>query len=296
MVRILSNAAILALALFAPANAATEEEIQIAMGCRRQCEQYRNDASSSPVCSKWNRTLPRPKVGRSCTDAFDEMFKSTCLNMCFGKEVTHDVNGACGEKRREMPKPVVGHACNEGYEGGYQSARAMFTDEAAEERAQKKAEEEALRKQEEEQAQREKLAEEQAYNAALAKQNAEQAQRDEAAAATAAAESSEPAAEEEAAPAAEEATPEAAEEEGGLRGGAAAEEAPAKEGEDLGKVVATLPVTVDESDINLVIYENQKAEDAVTAFCNKHMASAGSACMDQLLPHVERKLADAKMD
>ena len=63
-------------------------------------------------------------------------------------------------------------------------------------------------------------------------------------------------------------------------------------GEEVRKVIATLPVTVDESDINLVIYEGQKAAEAVEDFCKKHMAEAGSACMDQLLPHVERKLSD----
>ena len=59
------------------------------------------------------------------------------------------------------------------------------------------------------------------------------------------------------------------------------------------KPIASLPVTVDEEDIDLVLYEGQKPEDAVSEFCAKHMPSAGEACNDQLLPHVQRKLAAA---
>merc|ERR1719408_37041 len=137
MVRIISSAAVV-LAFSSSAFGVTEDEIQVAMACRRQCDQYREESSSSMVCGKWGRTLPRPKVGRSCTDAFDTMFKNTCLNMCNGKEVTADVHGHCADKRREMPKPVVGHACNEGYEGGYAAAVALFSDGAAEAREEKR--------------------------------------------------------------------------------------------------------------------------------------------------------------
>jgi hypothetical protein len=256
MVRIFSTAAVV-LAFSSSAYGVTEEEIQVARACRRTCETFREESSSSPACGKWMRTLPRPKVGRSCTDAFDTMFKSTCLNMCNGQEVTVDVHGACDHQRKEMPKPVVGRACNEGYEGGYETAKALFSDEAAEEREAAKREKEAAER-----------AEMEAAHAA--------------AEAEAAVEEKNPAAEEQV----EQQQQPPAEEEGGLRG--AVEEVV----EEVRKVIATLPVTVDESDINLVIYEGQQPAEAVDAFCKKHMASAGTACMDQLLPHVEKKISD----
>jgi len=296
MVRIISTAAVV-LAFSSSAYGVTEEEIQVALACRKQCDQYREESSSSMVCGKWGRTLPRPKVGRSCTDAFDTMFKNTCLNMCNGKEVTVDVHGHCSEKRREMPKPVVGHACNDGYEGGYAAAAALFSDGAAEAREAAKREETqaereamvaAVKEQKEKKDQADLLA---ARKAAV---EAHKAMQNNKGAPVAAEEKKEeePVAAEEPAAAAEEpavAVEEPAapvEEEGGLRG--TVEEV----AEEVRKVIATLPVTVDESDINLVIYEGQQAAEAVDDFCKKHMASAGVACMDQLLPHVERKLSD----
>lgn len=274
MVRIVSSTAVaLAVLSAAPASAqeaSVREQLQLNQACRQQCEDYRSESSSAPTCSKWNRTLPRPKVGRTCQDAFDTMFKTTCLNYCHNKETTYDVNSHCSAARKEMPKPVVGKACNEGYKGGFDTAKALFTDEAEEAR---QAAKEAAAAAEREAS----IAAQKAVEAAAAAENAKKAEEAAvAAAATTNQEASTAAAEE-------------AVEEGGLRGGAAEEE---EDASDLGAVVATLPVTVDESDINLVIHEKQEPLEAVTAFCNKHMASAGSACMDQLLPHVERKLSE----
>lgn len=292
MVRIFSTAAVV-LAFSSSAYGVTEEEIQVAVACRRQCEAYREEITSAHVCGKWTRTLPRPKVGRSCTDTFDNMFKTTCLNMCNGKEVTVDVHGACSEKRKEMPKPVIGHACNDGYEGGYATAKAMFTDEAAEEREVKLREEAAAKRVQEAEEHAAKAQQEKelafrmaavANHAAAAGGGEAPAAVEEEPAAVAAVEEEEPAAEEPVAVQEEQQPPA---EEGGLRG--VVEEVV----EEVRKVIATLPVTVDESDINLVIYEGQEAAEAVNTFCDKHMASAGTACMDQLLPHVTRKLNEA---
>ena len=120
----------------------TPEEMQILMGCRSQCDTYRKEeASSSPSCSKWNRTLPRPKIGRTCTEAFDEAFKSTCVAVCRGREADKGaVIATCTDKRQDMPKPIVGQSCMQGVNGGYEAAIHLFTDAAAQARDERQAE------------------------------------------------------------------------------------------------------------------------------------------------------------
>ena len=208
------------------------------------------------------------------------MFKDTCLALCFDTEVVVNVNEACGDKRREMPKPVVGQACNQGYEAGYEAAKAMYSDEAAVAREEKARLAAVAEREAAVEAAKVKAAEEGA--AAFRKSILEKEEGD-AAEGEGEGEGEAPAAED--AAASEEAEPAA--EAGNLRANAV-EEAVA----DARKVIATLPVTVDEADINLLIYEGQEAMAAVDAFCKEHMAAAGSACVDQLLPHVQRKLAE----
>ncbi len=52
------------------------------------------------------------------------------------------------------------------------------------------------------------------------------------------------------------------------------------------KIIATIPITIDDKSNDLFIYEGQSAEDAVVVFCRQHMSEDVSNCIRQLLPNV----------
>ena len=70
---------------------------------------------------------------------------------------------------------------------------------------------------------------------------------------------------------------------------AAAEQPPATEP----RLLFQMPVTLDDKEVALKIYEGDDPEEVVATFCAEHMASAGDSCMRQLLPHVTKKLEEA---
>jgi len=57
-------------------------------------------------------------------------------------------------------------------------------------------------------------------------------------------------------------------------------------------IIATLPVAINNEDLEMQILEGQSSVEAVAAFCATHMADNLEACAEQLLPHVERKLEE----
>lgn len=58
------------------------------------------------------------------------------------------------------------------------------------------------------------------------------------------------------------------------------------------EVVAILPVTVNDEEIDLVIHKDEDPSSAVKDFCAENMPDSGSACVNQLLPHVINKLVE----
>ena len=58
------------------------------------------------------------------------------------------------------------------------------------------------------------------------------------------------------------------------------------------QVIATLPVNIDDEDVDLVIHRGEDPAAAVQRFCKEHMAESGEACESQLLPHVMNKLEE----
>lgn len=57
-------------------------------------------------------------------------------------------------------------------------------------------------------------------------------------------------------------------------------------------IVRKIQITLDEETLDLNVYENQSAEEAVAEFCGQHMADELSACIRQLLPTVLDRMED----
>ena len=53
-----------------------------------------------------------------------------------------------------------------------------------------------------------------------------------------------------------------------------------------GKVITSVPITLDESTLDLNVHEGETAEDATIAFCKIHLKDDMSGCIRQLLPNV----------
>jgi hypothetical protein len=59
------------------------------------------------------------------------------------------------------------------------------------------------------------------------------------------------------------------------------------------KLVNSFPITLDDTTLNLNLYEGQSAEDAVAEFCHVHMNDDISGCIRQLLPIVLERASSA---
>jgi hypothetical protein len=57
-------------------------------------------------------------------------------------------------------------------------------------------------------------------------------------------------------------------------------------------VIKTIQITLDEETLDLYVYEDQSAEEAVAEFCAKHMSDDLSACIRQLLPTVLERMEE----
>ena len=51
-----------------------------------------------------------------------------------------------------------------------------------------------------------------------------------------------------------------------------------------------MPVTVDDTEIFLQIFEGDDATKKVSDFCAEYMSDSADSCVRQLTPHVEKKL------
>lgn len=61
---------------------------------------------------------------------------------------------------------------------------------------------------------------------------------------------------------------------------------PPKAAEEARKVAETIPVTLDDATLDLLIHEDQSPEEAVAEFCHTHVTDDPSGCIRQLLPVV----------
>merc|ERR1712196_374646 len=56
------------------------------------------------------------------------------------------------------------------------------------------------------------------------------------------------------------------------------------------KIVATIPITLDDKVVDLLLHENESAEDAVVVFCRQNLGDDVAACIQELLPIVLQRM------
>ena len=56
------------------------------------------------------------------------------------------------------------------------------------------------------------------------------------------------------------------------------------------KVVATIPITLDDQVVDLIMHEGESAEDAVVVFCRQNLGDDVAACIQELLPTVLQRM------
>ena len=229
--------------------------------CESTCLVSRNsmEHQKRQACSKESKTLPRPKVGLACTHGFGAGFDDACVTTCRGDSARRDQGVACKQYRNELPKPTTMRSCGAGYQKGFDHGvkeATAIVDSAA---TTTPAADEPV-------------------------PETPKAAQPEAPSRKAAEKSPKTAVSKDPEPAAAEPEPAAAEPEP-----AAAEQPPATEP----RLLFQMPVTLDEKEVALKIYEGDDPEEVVATFCAEHMASAGDSCMRQLLPHVTKKLEEA---
>lgn len=202
-------------------------------GCKDDCQAAIDDLPAALDCRTYRTMLPRPKVGKACTDAYADGAMVTCKATCEGAPVpSKDAKSAdfCRKQLQEFPKPTVHKACRSGYALGFDKGLQAYTPPA------------------------------------------DAPPADTPVAIT----PDEPVA------APEPPIPEVAKEE-------AKEEVPPR----ARKLLASIPVTVDDEEIHLELFDGDDAESAVADFCAQYMTDSLDSCISQLTPHVQRKLSPA---
>jgi hypothetical protein len=58
------------------------------------------------------------------------------------------------------------------------------------------------------------------------------------------------------------------------------------------KLMATLPITLDDKVVDLHIFDGDSAEDAVVVFCREHLSDDIASCIRELLPTVIDRLQE----
>ncbi len=61
------------------------------------------------------KTLPKPKVGDTCSIAMEQGFSDACLALCMGERPTSRLSQSCRAAAAEMPRPTVRRWCEHGY-------------------------------------------------------------------------------------------------------------------------------------------------------------------------------------
>ena len=56
------------------------------------------------------------------------------------------------------------------------------------------------------------------------------------------------------------------------------------------KLLVTMPVTLDDEEVHLEIFDDADPAAQLDAFCGTHMADSIDTCVKQLTPHIQRKL------
>lgn len=193
--------------------------------CKAHCDRLVGELPQALDCRSYRMMLPRPKVGKACTSAYDDAASTACYSKCQGDNVpSRDAKSAdfCRKYLQDYPKPTVHKSCKSGYnlgfEKGLQAAETISSQSSSEE---------------------------------------EIAEPD--------------------APKEHDPTPEAP--------------PPTPPAVAERRLLVSMPVTVDDAEINLKVYSDEIPAERVAAFCKEHMPDAVDSCIRQLTLHVQRKLA-----
>ena len=246
MVKKLTVVSAFALAATSSAIDAANVEYHPSRFCKNKCNELVSDLPQGLDCRQYRMMLPRPKVGKACTSAYDDGAYAACTRTCDSAEGSRggpEKNGLTGSFCRsymsEFPKPTVHKACRQGYQMGYDKSLAM--------------------------------AKAYDWNAHKPKPDADappvtmETKREAAPAKAADRKEPEKAPEPEPEP---EPEPAAAEP----------------------KLLVNMPVTVDDREIFLQIWEGDDSNVKIAAFCDEHMSDSAESCIKQLTPHVNKKL------
>lgn len=197
--------------------------------CRSECNQLVSELPQALDCRTYRMMLPRPKVGKACTSAYDDAAITACVAACENEPIpARDGKSAdfCRKYIQEYPKPTVHKSCRTGYSLGFDrgldggknlATRGVTIDTTT--------------------------------SIAQPEQSPEELPDD------------------------------------------IPEETPEAEPVTERRLLVSMPVTVDDTEIHLEIFSGEDAIARIGAFCAEHMADSQESCARQLTPHVERKLA-----
>lgn len=240
--------------------------------CAMLCNDLRTEVLTMSMCSNAKKTLPRPKVGDFCSIAMEQAFSDACVALCMGETPVSRLAQTCRAAAIEMPRPTIRKWCEHGYTVAFQKTsqdlRTHFIEETPS-RISEPVLEPIIESinfrelKEEEPIENEKESEEPAVenldtSPVLAEKPEEIPQEPE-----------------EVLQEPEELLPEP-------------EVIPDEV--ILPKIIARVPITLDEATVDLNILEGQSPEDAVVVFCRGNMADDVSGCIRQLLPTVLERL------
>lgn len=83
--------------------------------CVTKCNDLRYETLSLDMCREAKKTLPRPKIGDTCSIAMEQGFSDACISLCMGEQPVSRLAQSCRKAASEMPKPTVRRWCEHGY-------------------------------------------------------------------------------------------------------------------------------------------------------------------------------------
>ena len=79
-----------------------------------KCNEALGNLPQALDCRDWRMMLPRPKVGKACTQAYDDAAFAVCTARCEGREPPRKealTGNFCREYTAKTPKPTMGKSC-----------------------------------------------------------------------------------------------------------------------------------------------------------------------------------------
>jgi len=227
---------------------------RLAGECAMICNDLRFEVLTLEMCRDAKRTLPKPKVGDFCSNAMEQGFSDACVALCMEQVPMARVAQTCRAAAIEMPRPTVRRWCEHGYNVAFQKTVKDLGFHFRPEPEVQEAEPVVEIKQPEPVINEETTTTETNEVIKEIKHETDHVESGSL-----------------------------------LRGGAKTEHANNSENRN---VLATIPVTLDDTTTNLIVYEGQNAEEAVVIFCREKVPSDVSNCIRQLLSVVLEKLEE----